>query len=135
VLMNIVNGDVQRLVRLGPHKKTQEGLVPRMIPLRLVPEAEVKFYAEVMEIPFLEKHCPYRPRAHRLGFLEIINQMEEGTPGTRHSILSSYDQMIEPLRAHFPPAKLNDCSKCGEPTMGDICKACELLAKVKEALK
>ena len=134
VLMNIVNGDVQRLVRLGPHKKTQEGLVPRMVPLRIVPESEIKLYADVMEIPYLDMHCPSRPRAHRLGFLEIINQMEADTPGTRHSILSSYDQMIEPLRAHFPPAELNNCSKCGEPTMGEICKACELLSKVKGAL-
>ncbi len=135
VLMNIVNGDVQRLVRLGPHKKTQEGLVPRMIPLRIVPESEIKLFANVMEIPYLDMHCPSRPRAHRLGFLEIINQMEKETPGTRHSILSSYDQMIEPLRQHFPPAELNDCDKCGEPTMGDVCKACELLARVKEALE
>ncbi len=134
VLMNIVNGDVQRLVRLGPHRKVQEGLVPRMIPLRSVPESEVKLYAQLKKIPHLERHCPYRPRAHRLGFLEIINQMEEDTPGTRHSILSSYDQMIEPLRNHFPQPPLSSCKNCGEPTMGEICKACELLEKVKAAL-
>jgi len=135
VLMNIVNGDVQRLVRLGPHKKVQEGLVPRMVPLRIVPESEIKLYADVMEIPYLDMHCPSRPRAHRLGFLEIISQMEEDTPGTRHSILSSYDQMVEPLREHFPPAELNNCENCGEPTMGEICKACDLLVKVREALE
>ena len=135
VLMNIVNGDVQRLVRLGPHKRAQEGLVPRMIPLRIVPETEVKLYADAMEIPYLDMHCPSRPRAHRLGFLEIINKMEAETPGTRHSILSSYDQMIEPLRAHFSPAELNSCKSCGEPSIGEICKACDLLEKVKAALK
>ncbi len=134
VLMNIVNGDVQRLVRLGPHKRAQEGLVPRMIPLRLVPESEVKLYANSMEIPYLDMHCPSRPRAHRLGFLDLINKMEADTPGTRHSILSSYDQMIEPLRAHFPPADLNKCKSCGEPSMGEICKACDLLTKAKKAL-
>ncbi|MCK5397321.1 MAG: TIGR00269 family protein, partial [Thermoplasmata archaeon] len=110
-------------------------LVPRMIPLRIVPESEIKLFANVMEIPYLDMHCPSRPRAHRLGFLEVINQMEKETPGTRHSIISSYDQMIEPLRVHFPPAELNNCSKCEEPTMGEICKACELLEKVKEALE
>jgi len=135
VLMNIVNGDVQRLVRLGPHRRAQKGLVPRMIPLRIVPETEVKLYADVMEIPYLDMHCPSRPRAHRLVFLDLINKMEADTPGTRHSILSSYDQMIEPLRAHFPPAELNNCKSCDEPSMGDVCKACELLAKAKDALK
>lgn len=134
VLMNIVNGDVQRLVRLGPHVKVQEGLVPRLLPLRVIPEAEVKFYAELKEIPHLESHCPYRPRAHRLGFLELINSLEEETPGTKHSILSSYDQMIPALREHFPAVQLNKCGECGEPTMGDICKACELLVRVKKEL-
>lgn len=134
VLMNIVNGDVQRLVRLGPHIKVQEGLVPRMLPLRVIPEEEVKLYAELKKIPHLESHCPYRPRAHRLGFLQLINSLEKETPGTKHSILSSYDQMIPALREHFPAVQLNKCGECGEPTMGDICKACELLAKVRKKL-
>jgi uncharacterized protein (TIGR00269 family) len=134
VLMNIVNGDIQRMVRLGPHTKVQDGLVPRMLPLRLIPESEMVLYANLKKIPFLESHCPYRPRAHRLGFLELINRLEEETPGTKHSILSSYDQIIPALREHYPPAKLNQCEKCGEPTMGTVCKACELLGKVRGAL-
>jgi uncharacterized protein (TIGR00269 family) len=134
VLMNIVNGDVQRLVRLGPHVKAQEGLVPRMLPLRMIPESEMILYADLKGIPYLEKHCPYRPRAHRLGFLGIINELEAETPGTKHSIVSSYDQMIPALRDFYPPAKLNSCSECGEPTMGEVCKACELLDNIRIAL-
>ncbi len=131
ILMNVVNGDVQRLVRLGPHVKVQKGLVPRMLPLRTIPESELKLYAQLKDIPFLDVHCPNRPKAHRLGFLDMINDLEENTPGTRHSILSTYDQIIEPLRDHYPPANLNECKKCGEPTMGEICKACELLGKLE----
>ena len=127
ILMNIVNGDVKRLVRLGPHVRVQPGLVPRMLPLRTIPEEEIKLYAQIRDISFLDRHCPYRPRAHRKGFLDIIDGLEEETPGTRHSILSSYDQIIEALREHYPPAELNKCKKCGEPTMGEVCKVCELL--------
>lgn len=134
VLMNVVNGDVQRLVRLGPHSKVQEGLVPRMLPLRMIPESEMVLYADLNEIPYLEKHCPYRPRAHRLGFLGIINQLEEETPGTRHSIVSTYDQIIPALREHYPAVKLSSCKRCGEPTMGYVCKACELVEKVRKAI-
>ncbi len=132
VLMNVVNGDVQRLVRLGPHVKVQKRLVPRMLPLRTIPESELKLYAELKKIPFLDVHCPNRSRAHRLGFLDMINGLEEQTPGTRHSILSTYDQIIDALRDHYPPANLNDCEKCGEPTMGEVCKACELLGKITD---
>ncbi len=135
VLMNVVNGDVQRLVRLGPHTKTQKGLVPRLLPLRMIPESEMVLYADLKGIPYLEKHCPYRPRAHRLGFLEIINKLEEETPGTKHSILSTHDQIVPALREFYPPAKLNSCNLCGEPTMGEVCKACELLGKARKALQ
>lgn len=134
ILMNVVNGDVQRMVRLGPHVKVQKGLVPRMLPLRTIPEGEIKLYAELKKIPFLDRHCPYRPRAHRKGFMDIINDLEKETPGTRHSILSTYDQMIDALREYYPPAELNKCEKCGEPTMGEVCKACELLGGVKKTV-
>jgi uncharacterized protein (TIGR00269 family) len=134
ILMNVANGDVQRIVRLGPHVRVQEGLVPRLLPLRMIPESEMALYADLKGIPYLEKHCPYRPRAHRLGFLEMIDMLEEETPGTRHSILSTYDQIIPALREYYPPAKLNSCKKCGEPTMGDMCKACELVGRARKAL-
>ena len=45
ILMNFVNGDMQKLARLGPHRKVQPGLVPRMLPLRTIPEKEVALYA------------------------------------------------------------------------------------------
>jgi uncharacterized protein (TIGR00269 family) len=133
ILMNMANGDVQRLVRLGPHVQVQEGLVPRMLPLRTIPEEETKLYASIREIPFLDAHCPYRPRAHRLGFSDIVKGLEKDTPGTRHSILSSYDQIIIALRKYYPQVKLQKCRKCGEPAMESICKACELLGRLRGA--
>ena len=50
ILMNFVNGDIQKLARLGPHRKVQHGLVPRMLPLRSIPEKEVALYAIVKNI-------------------------------------------------------------------------------------
>ncbi|KYK25710.1 MAG: hypothetical protein AYK23_03815 [Candidatus Proteinoplasmatales archaeon SG8-5] len=132
IMMNVVNGDVHRLLRLAPHALIQPGFVPRIVPMRTIPEAEIRLYAELKDVPHLERHCPYRPKAHRLGFLEIIDQLEERTPGTKHSILSTYDQIIEPLRAHYPPADLLECNQCGEPSMGDECKACELIGKLRD---
>jgi uncharacterized protein (TIGR00269 family) len=131
IMMNILNGDVHRLLRLAPHAKVQKGFVPRIVPLRSIPETEIKLYAQLKEIPHLDLHCPYRPKAHRLGFMELLNVLEEKTPGIKHSILSTYDQIIEPLRAHYPPADLLECNKCGEPSMVEVCKACELVGKLR----
>ncbi|UCF49427.1 MAG: tRNA 2-thiocytidine biosynthesis protein TtcA, partial [Thermoplasmatales archaeon] len=57
ILMNFVNGDMQKLARLGPHKKIQEGLVPRMLPLRVIPEKEVTLFAIINNIEYYDGEC------------------------------------------------------------------------------
>ena len=52
VMMNFVRGDVERLARLGPHEKVQPGLIPRFLPLRLIPEKEALLYAIVSGMEF-----------------------------------------------------------------------------------
>ncbi|MCK4758143.1 MAG: TIGR00269 family protein [Thermoplasmata archaeon] len=135
VLMNICRGDVERLARLGPHEKGQPGLVRRILPLRTVPEEECALYAIIEEMEILVDECPYAYRAHRGEFVKLMAELEDVTPGTRHSILSSYDKLREPLKACFEPANLIDCEKCGEPSMASICKACELIEKLDKLAK
>ena len=130
ILMNFVNGDMQKLARLGPHRKIQPGLVPRMLPLRSIPEKEVALYAIVKNIEFHDAVCPYSTRALRGVFRDIIDNLEYKNPGTRHSILNSYDSIRGLLLEKYPPAELNECERCGEPTSQDICKACILRDRV-----
>jgi len=130
ILMNFVNGDAQKLARLGPHKKTQSGLVPRMLPLRVIPEKEVALYVIAKNIEYHDAECPYSTRALRGVFRDIIDDLEYKNPGTRHSILNSYDGIKNPLLDKYPLAELNKCSRCGEPTSQDICKACMLKEKI-----
>jgi len=131
ILMNFVNGDMQKLARLGPHKKVQSGLVPRMLPLRVIPEKEVALYAILKNIKYHDAECPYSIRALRGDFRDILDELELKNPGTRHSILNSYDSIKDLLYQKFPPTKLNSCLNCGEPTSQDICKACILKDKIQ----
>ena len=124
ILMNFVNGDMQKLARLGPHKKVQPGLVPRMLPLRVIPEKEVTLYAILNSMDYYDGECPYSTHALRGVFRDIIDNLEYDHPGTRHSILNSYNSIKDILSDKFPPVKLNKCEKCGEPTSQKICKAC-----------
>ena len=130
ILMNIARADVEKLARLGPHDVRQPGLVPRLQPLRMIPEKEVYLYAFLRGIRFHDATCPYAERAQRGRFREIVSRLEDESPGTRHAILSSYDQMRSLLQEKFPPARLNACARCGEATVHPICKACELRGRL-----
>ncbi len=127
ILMNLARGDVARLARLGPHERVQEGLVPRIQPLRIIPEKESYLYAMLDKIDFYEGECPYSERALRGKYRDIINSLESDSPGTRHALLKSHDAISDALAKSFPPAQLNKCNKCGEPTLNVMCKACNML--------
>lgn len=132
ILMNFMRGDVNKLARLGPHKIRQEGLVPRIQPLRLIPEKESYLYAMLNHIQFYDGECPYSDRALRGKYRDIIYSLERGTPGTRHAILQSHDLMADALTQSFPPANLIKCIECGEPTLGMVCKSCEMVRELKD---
>jgi len=131
VLMNVARGDVERLARLGPHDVTQPGLVPRLQPLRMVPELEVYLYAFLRKIPFHDAECPYAARAQRGRFKEILHRLEEESPGTRHAIVRGYDDLRPLLQGAWPPANLVACSRCAEPTVHEVCKACEMKERLE----
>lgn len=130
ILMNFTNGDMQKLARLGPHTKIQPGLVPRLMPLRWIPEKETTLYCLLEGIDFAHEQCPYAFRALRGEFRSIVDVLEEKNPGTRHSILNSYDAIKHALIQLYPAGALSSCTRCGEPTGQTLCKACILKEKI-----
>jgi uncharacterized protein (TIGR00269 family) len=130
ILMNFTRGDVEKLARLGPHVRIQPGLIPRIQPMRLIPEKESHLYAVLRHLPFSSAECPYAEGALRNEYREIVDRLEAGHPGTRHAIVNSYDAIRPMLAESHPPTKLKVC-ECGEPTSGELCKSCELLHEVK----
>jgi uncharacterized protein (TIGR00269 family) len=130
ILMNFARGDAERLARLGPHRRRQPGLVPRIQPLRTIPESETTLYALVKGLRFHDLECPYAPEALRNSYREVLSMLEDRYPGTRHSLLKSYDDILPALEKHYQAAELRRCS-CGEPAMADKCKACELVESLR----
>lgn len=130
ILMNFTRGDVERLARMGPHEKVQPGLVPRIIPLRQIPEKEVFLYAFLKEIDFADLTCPYWEEALRNEYRDIIDGLEARSPGSKHSILSSYDALRPLLQAKYPPAELASCD-CGEPSPRGRCMACAMMEELR----
>ena len=131
ILMNFVRNDMRRLARMAPHRHIQPDLIPRLLPLIEVPEKETMLYALLKGFEVYEGACPYSVRAMRGEYRKILFMLEEKHPGTRHAILKSYRSMEDCLAKKFPPAKLQPCRICGEPSSMPICMACQLKEKLK----
>jgi uncharacterized protein (TIGR00269 family) len=132
VLMNLVRGDLDRLVRMAPHRIAQPGLVPRIAPLASVPEREVYLYARLRGLPFDHGECPHATRASRNLFREIVWQLEEAQPGTRQSLLRTHDQLVTRWLDDPTVGAPGRCRSCGEAAAGELCRACEFL-RIEEA--
>jgi len=131
VLMNLIRSEPQRLARMGPVTglKDHGKFVPRIKPLRRCSEKEDAVYALVNGIDFDDGKCLYINSSSRLLTRECLNKMELENPGTKFSILSSYDKMLPALREYYrgKSGDIGECGKCGEPTSSDECKACRMI--------
>jgi uncharacterized protein (TIGR00269 family) len=133
VLMNLVRGDLDRLVRMAPHRVRQPGLVPRIAPLASVPEREVYLYARLRGLPFDHGECPHAGRAARNLFRDLIWQLEEAQPGTRQSLLRTHERLVTRWLKDVPVGSPAVCRACGDPATGELCRACEFLQIARAA--
>jgi uncharacterized protein (TIGR00269 family) len=133
VLMNLVHGDLDRLVRMAPHRTRQPGLIPRIAPLASVPEREVFLYARLKRIPFDHGECPHAGRAARNVFRDVVWRLEEAQPGTRQALLRTHERLVERWLRTDGAGAPDRCGACGEPSSGELCRACEYLRLVRAA--
>ncbi len=131
VLMNVLRGDVARIQRLGPKPGVleDEGFVPRIKPLRNVLKKELAVYSIVNELPIFEGSCPRSGDNTRRDVQALLMGMERKYPGTRSQIVKFYDK-IKPKIVE-KNGEFSYCETCGDPCSSKICKACELLEKLR----
>ncbi len=130
IMMNYMKGDIERLMRFRP-KRVQPGLIPRIKPLREIPEREIALYCMVNGIYAESRECPYARLSLRSDVRDMINRLENLYPGTKRSTLKSFERITELVEGRWAQIDLASCRSCGEPCVKDICKACELLGKLK----
>jgi len=143
-LMNLLSGDVRQVAKhfdasLGPFDARTDGhddrFVPRAKPLRDVPEKEVALYARLRGLPVHMAECPHANEAYRGEIRDLLLSLEADHPGTRHSIISGYEELARlasEAQAEDGPA-LGDCERCGAPTTREVCRKCDLVEAVHEA--
>jgi len=147
-LMNFLEGDVAQMARqfdasLGPFngagrggtddtttREPGERFVPRAKPLRDVPEREVALYARVRDLPAHITECPHAAESYRGEIQQLLYDLEQRHPGTRHAIMAGYERLAalaaERHRDH-EHGERTECRRCGSPTHGGLCRKCDLL--------
>lgn len=126
IMLNYVRADFSRLHRLGPKYPPREGFVPRIKPLREIPEKEVALYAMLKGIKVHLGVCPYAGGIHT-EIRDFLNRLETNHPNSKFMILRMFDRMKPKLAEVVPEFEMRKCEVCGEPTSASICKSCELL--------
>jgi uncharacterized protein (TIGR00269 family) len=132
VLMNVMRGDTARMKRLGEQGE-KENFVPRIKPLKNVPEKEIVAYALIKKIPYFDGECPNSFNNHRRDVQSLVNEMENKYPGTKNNIIRFYSKIRDKIPSE--EGAISRCIKCGEPASQAICKACELQEKAKDMAK
>lgn len=129
ILMNYIRGDLYRGARIGPvnNYSVMRGrrlFIPRIKPLREIPEIETELFCRLKGFDLGYKKCPFAGGL-RFELKDFLNEMEKRHPGIKYSILHSFDKILPCLRRLREP-KLTVCEKCGEPSSKNICRVCEL---------
>ena len=134
VMMNYLKGDFERLMRFRP-RRAQPGLVPRIKPLRAVPEKEIALYCMVNGVFSESRECPYASLSLRADVRDMMNRLESLFPGTKQSTVRGFEKMTARAQGSYAQMQLASCRLCGEPCVKELCKACELLGQLKRDSK
>jgi len=95
-----------------------------------VPEREVALYAHLRGIEFQATPCPYAGTALRGDVRTMLNRLEERHPGTKFAVFRSAERIRPALEAAAREAEVRECSVCGEPTVGEVCRPCRMLREL-----
>lgn len=129
IMLNYVRADLSRLYRLGPGYSPREGFVPRIKPMREIPEKEVALYALLKRMNVHLGVCPYASGIH-MEIRDFLNKLETNHPNSKFMILRMFERLKPHLEDAVPEFEMRKCEMCGEPTSTNFCKPCELLQKI-----
>jgi uncharacterized protein (TIGR00269 family) len=106
------------------------GLVRKVKPLIRLYEREMAAYALVRGIDYVYEECPYSKGATTLFYKDLLNRLEEASPGAKQSFYLSFLQARAEGRLLPETAnevEMHPCPRCGQPTtVPDLCTFCRL---------
>ncbi|MEM2979774.1 MAG: TIGR00269 family protein [Thermoproteota archaeon] len=136
ILMNYLRGNPVLLARLGPKSGVieDEGFVQRVKPFYFCTEKEDTIYAILsdIEVDFVE--CPYHVENYRLEVRDFLNRLDSIVPGVKHGLVNNFLRLLPLLRREYAAQRIGRCKICGNPSAGEVCRACMLRDRIKPLL-
>jgi tRNA-5-methyluridine54 2-sulfurtransferase len=129
LLGNVLRWEAGYLGRQHPVLPAAPGFARKVKPLVRLGERELAAYCVLTGIDYIVEECPMAAGNRHLGYKEMLNQIEERSPGTKAAFLFGF---IERGHERFADdaaderEDLRPCSECGAPTPGDVCAFCRL---------
>jgi len=135
---NVLHWEAEYLVRQSPVLPADgAGLVKRAKPLARFYERETAAYAIVCNIDYMMEECPFSAGATSLRLKEVLNSMENDSPGTKMQFY--FDFLRAKEKSLFPGytrPELRPCEKCGQATGASaLCAFCRLLEPAQQSSK
>ncbi|MGB9975627.1 ATP-binding protein [Thermovenabulum sp.] len=134
LLGNTLSWQEGYLARQAPVlQSTHPKLVKKVKPLFTLTERENLSYIIFNGIKFIHDECPHAEGASSILYKEVLNKLEEESPGTKQRFLINF---LEKGRKHFQDVReeldLKECKICGQVTTTEICSFCRLVEISKE---
>ena len=132
---SVMHWQTDALPRQSPAlPSTHPKLVRRVKPLYRLSERETAAYAFLRRIDYIVDECPFAKGATSIAHKEILNRMEDASPGAKHNFLFGFLDKARPVFERAEHVTLNECARCGQVTTGTLCAFCKLADQVKRAL-
>jgi len=133
LLGNVLHWQTRHLAKQSPVlQPTHARFVRKVKPLFRVTEYESAIYAFLRGIDYVVEECPNSVGATQLVYKEVLNRLEDASPGTKLTFLQEFLRSGRPAFAE-PEGERNSgtCSRCGMPAYGETCSYCALLASAE----
>jgi uncharacterized protein (TIGR00269 family) len=125
VLMNVLRGDLPRLVRNSSGDSSGK-FIPRIKPLSRISEKDIATYLMLNDAWSELPECPYTHYAMRREVRSMLSGFEYKHPGTMLHLMESKEKIERYGKGSAMSEPLRSCRECGDPCSGDLCQVCLL---------
>jgi len=132
LLGNVLRWETEYLGRQTPVLPAVPGFARKVKPLLRLGERETAAYCVLRGIDYQVEECPMAEGNRHLGYKEMLNAIEDRSPGTKAAFVFGF---LERARASFAEhaaeerAGLAPCVSCGAPTPSETCAFCRLRSR------